>query len=146
MALFDNEFSNNTVKEIFSSAEAFAAIALLAIASDGYPSDEETKRISLMLSGMKLFSAYSTPVMDQILEKLLKILHREGFNALFETAKESLSFELRESAFAVAADIVLVNGVIAQDEQAFLNDLYHYLGLNDQVAHQIVEVMQMKNR
>jgi hypothetical protein len=145
MALFDNQFSNNTVKEVFTSAEAFAAIALLAIASDGYPSDEETKGVSLMLSRMKLFCTYSTQVIEQILEKLLKILHREGFNTLFEIAKESLSFELRESAFAVAADIVLINSVMTQDEQEFLNDLYHYLGLNEQVANQIVEVMRMKN-
>ncbi|AFY99549.1 tellurite resistance TerB family protein [Calothrix sp. PCC 6303] len=146
MALFDNEFSNNTVREVFSPAEAFAAIALLAVGSDGYPSDEETKKVSMALSWTKLFSTYSTEVVDQILEKLLKILHREGFNTLFETAKESLSFELRESAFAVAADIMLMNDAITQDEQGFLKDLYHYLGLNEQVANQIIDVMLMKNR
>jgi tellurite resistance protein len=146
MALFNNASSNNTAISPLNPAESFAAIALLAVASDGYPSEEESKAVLVMLSRMKLFRDYSTEVMDGMFEKLLKTLYASGFNAVFEAAKESLPFDLRESVFAVATDIMLVDGVVTQEEQEFLNDLYHYLGIEDQVANQIVEVTLVKNR
>jgi tellurite resistance protein len=146
MTLFDNNFSNNTIKHRLSPAESFAAIALLAVASDGYPSEEESKEVMVVLSRMKLFRDYSNEVMNEMFDKLLKMLYASGFNTVFESAKESLPFDLRESAFAVASDIALVDGVITQEEQEFLHDLRHYLGVEDQIANQIVEAMLVKNR
>ncbi len=146
MGLFDKALSNNTVKEALSPAEAFAAITLSAIASDGYLSDEESRGISLALSRMKMYRSYPNDVMQRMFDKLLGILRREGMNSLFDSAKDSLPYEMRESAFAVATDLILADGVVAQEEQEFLNDLYHFLSLDAEVATRIVEVMLIKNR
>lgn len=145
MGLFDRVLSNNTV-EALSPAEAFAAITLSAIASDGYLSDEEARGISFALSRMKMFRSYPNDVMQRMFDKLLGVLRREGMDGLFNSAKESLPHDMRESAFAVATDLILADGVVAQEEQEFLNDLYIALGLNSSVATQIVEVMLIKNR
>lgn len=146
MGLFDKVLGNNTVKELMTPAEAFAAITLSAIASDGYISEDETRALTVTLSRMKLYRSYSNDVMEQMFDKLLGILRYEGMNGLFDIAKESLPYEMRESAFAVASDLILADGVIAVEEQEFLNDLYQALSLDSEVATQIVEVMLIKNR
>lgn len=146
MGLFDKILGNNTVKDALTPAEAFAAITLSAIASDGYLSEEEARGIFLALSRMKLFRSYPSDVMQRMFDKLLGTLRREGMDSLFNTAKESLPLELREAAFAVATDLILADGVIAEEEQDFLNDLFLGLGLDSEVATQIVQVMMIKNR
>lgn len=145
MGLFDKILGNNTVKEL-TPAEAFAAITLSAIASDGYLSDEEARGIYAALSRMKLFRSYPNDVMQRMFDKLLGTLRREGMDSLFNTAKESLPEDLREAAFAVATDLILVDGVVTEEERDFLNDLFLALGLDSEVATQIVQVMMIKNR
>jgi tellurite resistance protein len=147
MGLFDKIFSvQNKVETTLSPTEAFAAIALAAIASDGYLSDDEARGISSSLSRMKLFRSYPYEVMNRMFDKLLGMIRREGVGALVDAAKQELPYELQETAFAVATDLVLIDGVLTEEEKNFLNDLYQALGVSSEVATQIVEVMLIKNR
>ncbi len=147
MGLFDKVFAaDNKTDDTFSPAEAFAAITLAAIASDGYLSDEEAQGISFTLSRMKLFRSYSDDVMRRMFDKLLNFLKRQGFNALFDAAKTSLPYDLRPTAFAVATDLILADGVVTQEEQDFLNKLVVDLEISQETALQIVEVILIKNK
>jgi hypothetical protein len=147
MGLFDKMFGTQSqVKETLSPAEAFAAITLAAVAWDGNLSEEESGYLSTKLSRMKLFRSYPKDVIGRMFDKLLGMLRREGFNSLFEVAKASLTEELREAAFATATDLILLDGIAAEEEQNFLNDLYQALGVPNQIATQILEVMLIKNR
>jgi tellurite resistance protein len=147
MGLVDNMFgAQSQVQEAFTVAEAFAAITLAAIASDGYLSQEETTGITATLSRMKLFRSYPNDLMNRLFDKLLGILQRDGINILFDTAKESLPPDLREAAFAVTADLILADGIFTEEENSFLNDLYHALGISTDIATQVVQVMMIKNR
>ncbi len=134
------------VQDQLSPAEAFAAIALAAIASDGYLSPEEGRAVSYTLSRMKLFRSYPHDAMLEMFDKLLGIVRREGINALFNAAEDSLPYDLRESAFAVAADLVLADGMFTVEERGFLSDLHLSLGISGDTATQIVQVMLIKNR
>ena len=147
MGLFDKMFGGESqVQEALSQPEAIAAIALAATASDGNLSDEQARGILSLLSGMKLFRYYSSDEINRMFEKLLNILRWEGINALFHSAKESLPYDLRETAFAIATDLVLADGVSPQEELEFLNDLSQDLGISGYIAIQIVQVMLVKNR
>lgn len=147
MGLLDTMFSaQSQVQEAFSPAEAFAAITLAALASDGYLSEEETREFTATLSRMKLFRSYPSDVMNRLFDKLLGILQRDGINILFDTAKESLPPDLREAAFAVTADLILASGIFTEEENSFLNDLYQALGISRDIAIQVVQVMMIKNR
>ncbi|GAB4474728.1 MAG: hypothetical protein OHK0037_35740 [Elainellaceae cyanobacterium] len=147
MGLFDRMFGvQNTAQETFSPPEAYAAIALAAIASDGYLSDEELSGLMNVLNRMQLFRSYSNDIMRRMFDKLFSILRRDGVGVLFATAKDSLPFELKESAFAVATDLILADGRVTQEEQKFLNDLYQALGISEASAEKIVDVMMIKNR
>jgi uncharacterized tellurite resistance protein B-like protein len=147
MGLFDKVFATQSqVQDALTPEEAFAAITLAATASDGDISDREVRNISSALSRTKLFRNYPSDVMNRMFDDLLGILKRDGIDNLFNIAKESLSPELREAAFAVATDLVLAEGVVTQEEKEFLNDLYHALSISSDIATQIVEVMLIKNR
>lgn len=149
MGLFDKIFFGGVqskVTEALSPAEAFAAITLAATACDGYLSDDEARGISLALSKMKLYRSFPNDVIYRMFDKLLGMLRREGVAALINAAKNSLPYELQETAFAVAADLVLSDGYVTELEQSFLDDLYQSLNISDETATQIVKVMIIKNR
>ncbi|MBO3463890.1 tellurite resistance TerB family protein [Aetokthonos hydrillicola Thurmond2011] len=147
MSLFDKVLVSQTqVQEALNPAEAFAAITLAATASDGYLSEEETRILYSALSRMKLFRSYPYDVMNRMFDRLLTILRRQGLDILFNTAKESLPYNLREAAFAVATDLVLADGIVTQEEKDFLNDLYQALDIPGELATQIVQVMLIKHR
>ncbi|MBE9206724.1 tellurite resistance TerB family protein [Nostoc sp. LEGE 06077] len=132
--------------EILTSAEAFAAIALVAVTSDDLLSEQQARSISSVLSRLKLFSSYSEDFINQLLEKNLNILRRDGFNALFNAAKASLSPELREVAFAVAADLVMTESIVTEEEKNFLTDLYQALDIPCDSAIKILQVLMVKNQ
>ena len=64
---------------------------------------------------------------------------------LFDTAKDSLTEDLREAAFAVATDLVFADSMLAEDED-FLRDLYQALRIRGDIGQKIIEVMLVKNR
>lgn len=147
MGLFDKMFSTQNQSETtLTPAEAFAAITLAAIASDGYLSDEEVEGFMSTLNRMQLFRSYPKDVMQRMIDRLFGILQRDGVATLFHSAKSALPYELQESAFAVATDLILSDGVVTDQEKQFLNDLYVSLEIPDELATKIVEVMMIKNR
>ena len=147
MGLFDAVLGTESqTQAALNPAEAFAVIILTATASDGYLSVEQTNSIISVLSRMKLFKSYPNEMMNRLFDKILAILQGDGFNALFNAAKDSLSQDLREAAFAVATDLVLAEGIVPEEEKNFLNDLYQALGVSNEIAIQIVQVILIKNR
>lgn len=147
MGLFDQVLGDRQTASVdFSPAEAFAAIALVAIASDGHFSDEEIDLINPSLRRMQLFKSYPVDVLRRMYDKLFGILRRNGANALLNSVKSALPHELRESAFAIATDLILSDGTVTPEEEAFLNHLCQVLEINSASAVKIVEVMIIKNR
>jgi len=136
----------NQALESLSSAEAFVAIVLLATDSDGDLSDAQERYILGELSRSRPLRNYSTDAIAQVCNQVFTILRRDGFNALFNLAKESLSADLREAAFAVASDLVLSESHINEEELNFLNDLYQALSISPDVATQILQAMSLKNQ
>jgi hypothetical protein len=128
------------------SAEALASIAMVAIAADGYMAEQEGQDMTMLLSRMSLFSSYSSDALNYLFDLLLDRLKQEGPGILVSEAKAALSQELRETAFAIATDLVLSDRTVTSQEQAFLEDLYRILDIPSTTAQQIVQVMTIKNR
>jgi hypothetical protein len=147
MGLFDQVLGNRQATSTdLSPAEAFAAIAIVAIASDGYFADEEVTLIHTSLMRMQLFKAYPADMHRRMYDKLFGLMRRDGSGRLLAMAKGALPFELCEAAFAVATDLVLADGTVTREEETFLNDLCRVLDINSAIAVKIVEVMAIKNR
>ncbi|MCU0543823.1 MAG: tellurite resistance TerB family protein [Oscillatoriaceae cyanobacterium Prado104] len=147
MGLFDKVSQTRKQADVtLGPAEAFAAIALIAVAADGYITDSESQAISMTLSRMQLFRSYPNDVMRKMLERLLNILQKQGVEVLFNAALATLPDELKETAFAVTTDIALADGEVSEEEEQLLNDLYGALGITEEMALKIIDVMLIKNK
>jgi uncharacterized tellurite resistance protein B-like protein len=127
-------------------AEAFAAIALIAVGADGYAADSEVQSVITSLSRMQLFRSYPDDVMRKMFDRLLGIIQRQGAETLMATAIAALPHELQETAFALTTDIVLADGEVTEEEEEFLNQLYRALEISEETAVKIIDVMLIKNR
>lgn len=146
MSLFDRASgSQGGVQNALSQAEAFSSIALIAVASDGNPSQKQVSDIYHVLSNLKVLNKYSLDEMQSMLDELSGIIRHEGVNSLFDAAKDSLSEDLREKVFAIATDLVLADGILAE-EKDFLTELYQALRIRSEIGEKIIEVMTIKNR
>ncbi|WP_341732585.1 tellurite resistance TerB family protein [Microcoleus sp. EPA2] len=147
MGLFDKIAQTRQHSEVtLGPAEAFAAIALIAVAADGYINENESQVLSMTLSRMQLFRSYPNDVMKKMLDRLLMLLQRQGVQVLFNAALATLPDELKETVFAVTTDIALADGEVSQEEEQLLNDLYIALGLSEEIAIKIIDVMLIKNK
>jgi tellurite resistance protein len=148
MGLFDRVFTQEkaTANITLTTAEAFAAICLVAIAADGYLSEQESTEMRTLLQRMQLFKPYSDDRLDRLKDTLLNHLQQHGPGPLVTQAKTVLPIELRPTAFAIATDLILADGTVTSQEQAFLDDLYRILELPGDLALKIVEVITLKNR
>ncbi len=147
MSLFD-KISNarQQMQATLGPAEAFAAIALIALAADGYSAEAEEQALRTTLARMQLFRSYPGDVLEKMIDRLLSILQRQGADTLLTAALESLPHELNETVFAVTADIVLADGEVTLEEEDFLNQLYRILEIPEETAVKIIDVMLIKNR
>ncbi|NJK69787.1 MAG: hypothetical protein HC941_27720 [Microcoleus sp. SU_5_3] len=53
--------------------------------------------------------------------------------------------QLRTTAFAIATDLVLVDGVFTQEEKEFLIELSAALDISEEMGKKIIDVMSIKN-
>lgn len=147
MGLFDKVSGVRKQSQVtLGPAEAFAAITMIAVASDGYVADAEAQAVSVALSRMKLFNSYPGDVMRKMIDRLLGIMERQGVNALLNAAVATLPHDLQETAFAVATDIVLADGEVTEEEETLLNNLCRALEISEEIAVKIIDVMLIKNR
>ena len=79
------------------------------------------------------------------MDRLMGVLKKSGPGGLLEKCLPAVPPELRETAFAIAVDIVLADGVVENDEKEFIDDLMIKLSIDAQRAKTIVQVMAFKN-
>lgn len=147
MGLFDKVLGMKEAEKVtLNKEEAFAAITLAAVAADGYISEEEGRGIITGLARMKLFENYNPNKMGSMFNKLIGIIKNQGIESLVTLSKESLPPELRETAFAVATDLALADGVMDKSEKDILTKIQQTLGVSEEAAIKIIEVMLVKNK
>ncbi|MBD2161441.1 tellurite resistance TerB family protein [Limnothrix sp. FACHB-1083] len=148
MGLLDSVFRKATPDGTItlSSPEAFAAILVIAMAADGYATDEEVCTLRDSLYRMQLFKRFDEEHMAKMIDKLLGIMQAQGPDALFQGAQVALPEDLRETAYAVAADMTLTDGTLDASEQEFLTELASALAISPQTAELLITAMTIKNR
>lgn len=146
MGIFNKVFGKDVSEKIaLNSAEAFAAIALVAIASDGYLSESEEAEMKMRLGRMQLFKS-SMDSFERMKDYLVAALKKHGPNELIQCAKASLPPTLAPTAFTIAVDLVFSDGTVSSEEQSFVDDLRRILAIPDEMALKIVEIMTIKNQ
>lgn len=131
---------------VLSTPEAYAAVAVAAIAADGNVTDDEANRTALNLATVNVFRTYELKEMGEVLNRVALLIQRRGPSVVLKSVKETLTAAQAESAFFLAADLTLADGTFGMDERQFLEQLKNTLGVNDSTALKIVEVVVIKNR
>ncbi|MDE5116680.1 MAG: tellurite resistance TerB family protein, partial [Trichodesmium sp. St2_bin2_1] len=140
MSLLDKVFEvYNGLRVLFSQPEAMAAIAVCAIASGGYLLKQETEGVIVLLSQMEMFKGHSEKQITSMLNRLLNTLSEKGINNLIAIANDSLYSENKETAFILATNIILVDGVLSAKEQGFLTNLYQVLEISPEKKSKIFQ-------
>jgi tellurite resistance protein len=145
MGLFDKVFGGNQPPKM-TPQEAFVGVIMSAVAADGVITQEEGLSIITVLSRMKLFQDVNQNQLKSMLDRTVNTLKSQGPAPLIAAAKETLPADLRDTAFAVSADLVLADGVVEDREKKFLEELQKAMGVSDDVALKITEVLVIKNR
>lgn len=146
MGIFDKVLGKESGEIKLSKPEAFASVAVATIASDGNISSEELQRTVINLSTIQFFRKYDLKDLSNTLNKVAGILSRRGPAPLMEAVKATLNQEHLETAFFIAADLVLADGLVEAEEKKFLEELQHTLQINEATAMKIVDVALIKNR
>lgn len=123
--------------------EALLLISVLAVAADGKLSDVEQETLEIHYH--RFTGEASPPAFREHLNHLCQITTQYAYEDILETAKKILSPRLRETAFAIAVDVVLADGVFTTDEKQFITELWNALAIPDEIGQKIIDVMVIKN-
>ncbi len=132
--------------QLTSAADAFAAIALAAIAADGELSAVEARALRQQLEFRQPFRRFSDQQMGELLDRVLAQLRGSSCEALVKQATPLLSVEQRETALAVAAHLIHADHIETQSELSFLAQLQEVFGLDASRSASILEVISLLHR
>jgi uncharacterized tellurite resistance protein B-like protein len=133
-------------KTTLTANEAIPGILVAVANADGDMADEEIGALVGVTRRMRMLESLSDEQHDAMINKLFSFLKKQGASALLQAGVASCPRELRDTAFLLATDMVLSDGVVEQKEKEFLMQLKKALGIADDVAQKIVDVMKIKNK
>jgi len=128
------------------SAEAFAAIALGAVACDGVLGKDEAHALRRQLEFRSPYNERTEAEMGELFDRLLKVLREQSLEVLIAQALPVLSRAQQETALALAAQLVHADRVVEPAEAAFLQSLCDAMTLPEGQAQGIVTAIMALNR
>lgn len=126
------------------SPTAFAAIALAAVSWDGVLSMAGSRALRHALDYRRPFNGFSDTEMVRLLDQLLALLRSKGAQHLMVEAAEVLTPGQRNTAYAMAAEIMRSDGPLVEDEHNILANLAGVLELDSGLTadvHRVVDVL-----
>jgi len=130
-------------KTTLDADDAFIALLIAAMDASGHVSVAEAARAHNIIWSMRRFRHRSGETVGRKIERMRTLVETDGASSVIDAAARRIPARLRPSAFALAADLVLVDGRM---EGRFLRGLATALGLDRQEATTIPDVMRVKNR
>ena len=127
-------------------AEAFAALALVAVACDGTLEREEAHALRQQLEGRTPYRNLSEASMGAMFDQLLEQLRRDGWQGLLARALPVLSPEQQETGLAMAAQLVHCDRVVQVEELDMLDRMAREMAIPADRSRQILDVIALLNR
>ena len=129
-----------------TDAEAFASIALAAVACDGTLGREEAHALRRSLEYRTPYKNRTEQEMGALFDRLLVTLREQGVNQLVTEALPALTPIQQETALAVAVQLTNADRDVSPAEQKFLNQLCDRLSLPDGRAVAVMEAIMALHR
>ena len=128
-----------------TAADAFASIALAAVACDGTLGREEAHALRRQLENRSLYQGCSDAAMGELFDRLLRLLREDGVQGLIASALPNLSIHQQRCALAVAAHLVHADRKVTEEETAFLDQLTVQMSLPEGEARMVVAAIEALN-
>ena len=125
--------------------DGFIAVLIAAMDASGHVSPEEAARAHHIIWSMRRFRHRSGEAVGRRIQRVRTLIETQGAASVIDAAARRIPVRLRGAAFALAADIVLVDGRLEQLERRFLRKLVADLGITGKSAKRIVDVIRVKN-
>jgi uncharacterized tellurite resistance protein B-like protein len=126
--------------------EAVTTVLVAAVAADGTVGPVEGRRLNEFLLSMRLFHQVPADHVQRLIENALNLVTRTAMDGLLAACAAVILGDLRASLYALAVELVLVDGTIAEREMQFANTLQAAFAIDDVTAMKIVEVLLIKSR
>ncbi len=147
MGLFDKFFTEKTeaiTASYVPQDEAEACLAILYILSsvDGASTVQEAENLLANLTiKRRFFGVQWHDAMKRVVTARGETEHVD----MLDAACLAVSDDFKPTIFALAADLILIDGEIDAGEEKLLAHISRQLKLEDQLAQKIVDVMVLKN-
>ena len=128
-----------------TESEAFAAIALAAVACDGVLGKDEAHALRRQLEYRTPYKDRSESEMAMLFDQLLKRLREHGSSQLIKDALPQLKAPQKETALAVAVQLVHADRTVTTEEQLFLNELAQSVDLPQGKAQAVMDAIMALN-
>ena len=125
--------------------EAFAAIALATVACDGVLGKDEAHALRRHLEYRTPYKDRSESEMATLFDQLLKRLRETGSSQLIKEALPQLKQSQKETALAVAAQLVHADRTVTPEEESFLAELAQSVELPQGKAHAVMDAIMALN-
>jgi hypothetical protein len=145
MSLF-HKSEDNAGPVKLTDKESALALLFLAVTCDGSIAPEEEEIVIAASNRMKLLRDLAIPEFNAVVQKVRDAIDAKGREAVFEAGVKGLPVELAYTLYALAGDIVFAEGTAQPAELDFLRQTQEALGVPDDLATKVLEVMQIKNR
>ena len=145
MSLF-HKSHENAGPVAFTEEEAVVAILFLVVTADGNIAPEEEELVIAASNRMKLLRKQSIDDFNAAVYKVRTAIEESGRDEVFAAGVKGLPADLKETVYALAADVAFAEGAATPEENDFLRKVQEALGVPDDLATKVVEVMRLKNR
>jgi uncharacterized tellurite resistance protein B-like protein len=133
-------------KPAMAVREAAATVLVASIACDGALASEESVRLNALLSSMRLYRGVPGEQIQSLIDAAVHAVTQQGAEELLPACAAAVPEELRVPLFALAVELVFVDGRVAEREKQFVDALQTVLGIDEETAMKIVEVLLIKSR
>jgi tellurite resistance protein len=125
--------------------EALIALFIGAMNANDHVAREELARAHHLIWSTKRFRRKSGETVGRLIDRMKRLLEEQEPAAVMEAAARGIPTNLRPSAFAIVADLLLADGKIDARERQFLRRLAVDFNIRTRVASHVVEAMLVKN-
>lgn len=116
--------------ESLSPQDALVAVMIATSAADENMTQPEFKTISSIVQLLPIFEGYAIDRITMVSGVVAELLTDEdGLDALIGLVEAALPDHLRETAYALACDVVAADGRVAMAELRMLEELRHELSV-----------------
>jgi uncharacterized tellurite resistance protein B-like protein len=133
-------------KTVLTVREAAATVLVGSVACDGALAPEETIRLNALLSSMRLFHDVPGEQLQRLVDAATRTISQHGAEQLLPTCAAAIPEDLRAPLFAIAVELVFVDGRVAEREKQFVDELQTAFGIDEEAAMRIVGVLLIKSR